>query len=76
MALPALVLFLSVVHGSTSSRVVVACSAWLYQLCRGVETEPVADRQLAKSLGSGKNFPGRDQLNTVAKVTNVLSGLT
>ena len=41
---------------------------WLYLLCRGVEHEPVADRLLPKSIGCGKNFTGKECLDTKEKV--------
>ncbi|KAL2081761.1 hypothetical protein ACEWY4_023614 [Coilia grayii] len=41
---------------------------WLYDLCRGIEFEPVKPRQLAKSIGCSKNFPGKLSLDTKEKV--------
>ncbi|XP_053315367.1 DNA polymerase eta [Spea bombifrons] len=38
--------------------------SWLYFLCRGIEDEPVKPRQLPKSIGCSKNFPGRTALST------------
>ncbi|XP_008277752.1 DNA polymerase eta [Stegastes partitus] len=35
---------------------------WLYDLCRGIEFEAVKPRQLPKSIGCSKNFPGRTSL--------------
>ncbi|XP_064118794.1 DNA polymerase eta-like [Macrobrachium nipponense] len=43
-------------------------SEWLYNLGRGIDTEPVTSRQLPKSIGCGKNFQGKEALNTQAKV--------
>ncbi|XP_042895248.1 DNA polymerase eta [Parasteatoda tepidariorum] len=42
--------------------------SWLYYISRGVENEPVVARQLPKSIGCGKNFPGKSMLNTREKV--------
>ncbi|XP_061172523.1 DNA polymerase eta-like [Saccostrea echinata] len=42
--------------------------AWLYEVCRGVEHEPVSARQLPKSIGCSKNFPGKTCLDTKDKV--------
>ncbi|XP_051945375.1 DNA polymerase eta [Xyrauchen texanus] len=41
---------------------------WLYDLCRGIEFEPVIPRQLPKSIGCSKNFPGITCLATKEKV--------
>ena len=45
-----------------------ACSTWLYDVCRGREYEPVRPRQLSKSCGCGKNFPGKSKLISKQKV--------
>ena len=42
----------------------------MYELCRGYDYESVSDRNLAKSIGAGKNFPGREQLDTKEKVSD------
>ncbi|XP_065944536.1 DNA polymerase eta-like isoform X2 [Magallana gigas] len=42
--------------------------SWLYEVCRGIEHEPVSARQLAKSIGCSKNFPGKTCLDTKEKV--------
>lgn len=42
--------------------------AWLYDVCRGIEHEPVSARQLPKSIGCSKNFPGKTCLDTKEKV--------
>ncbi|CAH1261726.1 POLH [Branchiostoma lanceolatum] len=52
------------------------CGTWLYNLCRGVDYEPVKDRQVAQSIGCGKNFPGRECLDTKEKVLHWLSQLS
>ncbi|XP_067681136.1 DNA polymerase eta-like [Haliotis asinina] len=49
--------------------------AWLYDMCRGYEYEPVSARQLAKSIGCSKNFPGKTCLDTREKVSFWLSEL-
>lgn len=41
---------------------------WLYQLSQGVDRDPVRPRQLPKSLGCGKNFPGKGKLATTDQV--------
>ncbi|KAK7901856.1 hypothetical protein WMY93_018625 [Mugilogobius chulae] len=41
---------------------------WLYDLCRGIEFEPVKPRQLPKSIGCSKNFPGKTSLATKEQV--------
>ncbi|XP_061847206.1 DNA polymerase eta isoform X2 [Colius striatus] len=38
--------------------------SWLYDLCRGIEDEPVKNRYLPQSIGCSKNFPGRTALAT------------
>ncbi|KAH0622588.1 hypothetical protein JD844_025009 [Phrynosoma platyrhinos] len=44
------------------------CSSWLYDLCRGIEHEPVKPRQLPKSIGCSKNFRGKEALVTQKQV--------
>ncbi|XP_038593220.1 DNA polymerase eta [Micropterus salmoides] len=41
---------------------------WLFDLCRGIEFEPVKPRQLPKSIGCSKNFPGKTSLATKEQV--------
>ncbi|XP_017283968.1 DNA polymerase eta [Kryptolebias marmoratus] len=41
---------------------------WLYDLCRGIEFEPVKPRQLPKSIGCSKTFPGKTALTTTEQV--------
>ncbi|KAK3554720.1 hypothetical protein QTP70_032628 [Hemibagrus guttatus] len=41
---------------------------WLYDLCRGIEFEPVKPRQLPKSIGCSKNFQGKSALATKTQV--------
>eukprot|EP00118_Oscarella_pearsei_P010775 m.68196 g.68196 ORF g.68196 m.68196 type:complete len:582 (+) comp35498_c0_seq4:2-1747(+) len=36
--------------------------AWLYNICRGLDSEPVRPRLLPKSIGCSKNFPGSAKL--------------
>ncbi|XP_029926400.1 DNA polymerase eta [Myripristis murdjan] len=45
---------------------------WLYDLCRGIEFEPVKPRQLPKSIGCSKNFPGKTSLATKEQVQHWL----
>ncbi|XP_074531660.1 DNA polymerase eta isoform X2 [Halichoeres trimaculatus] len=41
---------------------------WLHDLCRGIEFEAVKPRQLPKSIGCSKNFPGKTSLATKEQV--------
>ncbi|XP_061645623.1 DNA polymerase eta [Phyllopteryx taeniolatus] len=41
---------------------------WLYDLCRGIDLEAVKPRQLPKSIGCSKNFPGKTSLATKEQV--------
>nr|XP_061794436.1 DNA polymerase eta-like [Nerophis lumbriciformis] len=41
---------------------------WLYDLCRGIDFETVKPRQLPKSIGCSKNFPGKTSLATKEQV--------
>ncbi|MBN3309263.1 POLH polymerase, partial [Amia calva] len=41
---------------------------WLYDLCRGIEFDPVKPRQLPKSIGCSKNFPWKNALSTREQV--------
>ncbi|XP_065815453.1 DNA polymerase eta isoform X1 [Labrus bergylta] len=41
---------------------------WLYDLCRGIDFEAVKPRQLPKSIGCSKNFPGKTSLSTKEQV--------
>ncbi|XP_075997846.1 DNA polymerase eta [Genypterus blacodes] len=43
-------------------------SQWLYDLCRGIDFEAVKPRQLPKSIGCSKNFPGKTSLATKQQV--------
>ncbi|CAL8255989.1 unnamed protein product [Lota lota] len=45
---------------------------WLYDLSRGVDFEPVKPRQLPKSIGCSKNFPGKSSLATIEQVKHWL----
>ncbi|XP_077585957.1 DNA polymerase eta [Stigmatopora nigra] len=48
---------------------------WLYDLCRGVDFESVKPRQLPKSIGCSKNFPGKTSLATKDQVQHWLHQL-
>ncbi|CAF98622.1 unnamed protein product, partial [Tetraodon nigroviridis] len=48
---------------------------WLYDLCRGVDFEAVKPRQLPKSIGCSKNFPGKTSLATKEQVQYWLNQL-
>ncbi|XP_070578564.1 DNA polymerase eta-like [Ptychodera flava] len=50
--------------------------AWLYEIGRGIEHEPVRPRQLTKSVGCGKNFPGKTSLATKQQVKHWLLQLS
>jgi DNA polymerase eta len=41
---------------------------WLYNLIRGIETTPVSNRNLYKTISASKNFPGKTSLDTNEKV--------
>ncbi|XP_058518499.1 DNA polymerase eta isoform X3 [Ochotona princeps] len=36
--------------------------SWLYAMCRGIEHDPVKPRQIPKTVGCSKNFPGKTAL--------------
>ncbi|XP_030875922.1 DNA polymerase eta isoform X4 [Leptonychotes weddellii] len=42
--------------------------SWLYAMCRGIEHDPVKPRKLPKTIGCGKNFPGKTALATCEQV--------
>lgn len=42
--------------------------SWLYAMCRGIEHDPVRPRQIPKSVGCSKNFPGQTALATPEQV--------
>ncbi|NXS47573.1 POLH polymerase, partial [Balaeniceps rex] len=46
--------------------------SWLYDLCRGIEEEPVKNRYLPQSIGCSKNFPGKMALATQKEVQHWL----
>ncbi|NXB32524.1 POLH polymerase, partial [Eulacestoma nigropectus] len=46
--------------------------SWLYDLCRGIEEEPVKNRYLPQSIGCSKNFPGKTALATQKAVQHWL----
>merc|ERR1719147_439877 len=48
---------------------------WLYMLARGKDREVVKERELAKSIGCGKNFRGKEKLDTKKKVEEKLLNL-
>ncbi|XP_047471761.1 DNA polymerase eta-like [Penaeus chinensis] len=49
---------------------------WLFNLGKGVDAEQVTSRQLPKSIGCGKNFQGREALNTQEKVQKWMRSLS
>lgn len=46
----------------------VTFRSWLYDMCRGIEHEPVRPRYLPQSIGCSKNFPGKTALATQQQV--------
>ncbi|XP_074674294.1 DNA polymerase eta isoform X2 [Strix aluco] len=54
------------------SQLPVSNMSWLYDLCRGIEDEPVKNRYLPQSIGCSKNFPGRTALATQKEVQHWL----
>ncbi|NXI74526.1 POLH polymerase, partial [Anseranas semipalmata] len=46
--------------------------SWLYDLCRGIDDEPVKNRYLPQSIGCSKNFPGKTALATQKEVQHWL----
>ena len=52
-----------------------ACRSWLHEICQGIDHEPVRIRTIPKSISCGKNFPGREKLNTAQKVLHWLNEL-
>ena len=50
-------------------------SRWLYDMARGLDHEPVKERDLPKSIGCGKNFRGPEILDTKKKVEHWMSQL-
>ncbi|NWJ07397.1 POLH polymerase, partial [Crypturellus undulatus] len=50
--------------------------SWLYDLCRGIEDEPVKNRHLTQSIGCSKNFPGKTALATQKEVQHWLLQLS
>ncbi|TRY60043.1 hypothetical protein DNTS_010086 [Danionella cerebrum] len=48
---------------------------WLFDLCRGIEFEPVKPRQLPQSIGCSKNFPGKTCLASTQQVQHWLHQL-
>ena len=47
-----------------SSKLDMKTASWLHMLCRGKDGEKVQERELPKSSVYGKNFQGKDMLNT------------
>uniref|UniRef100_A0A8I5NA93 DNA polymerase eta n=1 Tax=Papio anubis TaxID=9555 RepID=A0A8I5NA93_PAPAN len=58
-------------HGSVPqlfSQMPIRKMSWLYAMCRGIEHDPVKPRQLPKTIGCSKNFPGKTALATREQV--------
>ncbi|XP_041921796.1 DNA polymerase eta isoform X2 [Alosa sapidissima] len=62
-------------QGQLAQHFGVKTGQWLYDLCRGIEFEPVKPRQLPKSIGCSKNFPGKTSLATKDQVQHWLEQL-
>ncbi|GFN97064.1 DNA polymerase eta-like [Plakobranchus ocellatus] len=54
----------------------IKTGSWLFNACRGIESESVSTRELPKSIGCSKNFRGKDILDTREKVKFWLSELS
>ena len=50
-------------------------TTWLYDIARGLDKEPVKERDLPKSIGCGKNFRGPEILDTKEKIENWMESL-
>ena len=50
-------------------------AAWLQLLARGRDGEVVKERELPKSIGCGKNFRGKEKLESVSRVEEKLTNL-
>ena len=48
---------------------------WLFMLSRGKDGEVVKERELPKSIGCGKNFRGKEKLDTRSRVEEKVSNL-
>uniref|UniRef100_A0A8D2HZV1 DNA polymerase eta n=1 Tax=Urocitellus parryii TaxID=9999 RepID=A0A8D2HZV1_UROPR len=58
-------------HGSVPqlfNQMPIRKMSWLYAMCRGIEHDPVKPRQLPKTIGCSKNFPGKTALATREQV--------
>nr|XP_026696341.1 DNA polymerase eta isoform X1 [Ciona intestinalis] len=49
---------------------------WLYEVCHGIDHEPVKERHVAQSVGCSKNFTGNDALGSRNKVKHWVRCLT
>ena len=38
------------------------CRLWLYNIARGIDSEPVTPRLVSKSIGACKRFPGKQAI--------------
>lgn len=50
--------------------------SWLYQMARGIDLEKVKPKFNAKSIAASKNFRGKDEINTIDKLTHWLRDLS
>ena len=72
LALRAVIVLHCLCHNCIRCVVYLCYSSWLYQVCRGVDNDPVKVRKLAQSIGCGKNFPGKAILDSDEKVLLLL----
>ncbi|XP_056647821.1 DNA polymerase eta [Diorhabda sublineata] len=49
--------------------------SWLYNIARGIDTEPVVSKLISKSIGCCKRFPGRSSLTTFAVIQHWMNEL-
>ncbi|XP_055492107.1 DNA polymerase eta [Leucoraja erinacea] len=54
----------------------VKTGSWLFDLCRGLDFEPVRPRYLPKSIGCSKNFMGKEALTMCEQVKHWLLQLS
>ena len=51
-------------------------SLWLYEICQGIDHEPIRTRTITQSIGCGKNFLGPEKLKTAQQVMHWLEELS
>ena len=60
---------------SLGARMEAKTAHWLYMLARGKDGEVVKERELPKSIGCGKNFRGKEKLETRQRVEEKVGNL-